>query len=37
MDLVIKVIVYGGLTLLLLAVLAFVWLFVLGHGFNFNF
>ena len=33
----VQVIVWVGLAILLAAVGAFVWLFVLGHGFNFSF
>ena len=33
----VQVIVWVGLAILLAAVGAFVWLFVLGHGFNFPF
>lgn len=33
----VQVIVWVGLAILLVAVGAFVWLFVLGHGFKFSF
>lgn len=33
----VQVIVWVGLAILLAAVGAFVWLFMLGHGFNFSF